>query len=87
MAVAGFMDGDVEVWSEGRVLHIKGSNRENAVAPRFTCSFYHKIPCSKYLDLDRAEANLLNGILSIKIPVEEERVEQRRYLLKKSERE
>lgn len=86
MAVAGFSEGDIEVWSEGRVLHIKGSNRGNEVASRFTCSFYHKIPCSKYLDLDRAEAGLLNGILSIKIPLEEERVEQRKYLLKKVEK-
>jgi len=85
MAVAGFGEENVEVWSEGKVLHIKGSNKENDVAPRFSCSFYHKIPCSKYLDIDRAEAKLVNGILSIKIPVEEERVEQRRYLLKKEE--
>lgn len=83
MAVAGFKEKDIEVWSEGKVLHIKGSNKENNVANRFTCSFNHRIPCSKHLDLESAAVKLEDGILSIQIPMEEERVEQRRYLFKK----
>lgn len=85
MAVAGFSEEDIEVWHEGKVLHIKGSNKENGVAPRFSCSFYHKIPCSKHLAVEKTEVDLKNGILKIQIPMEESTTEQKKYLFKARE--
>lgn len=71
VALAGFKEKDVNVWHEGQSLHIKGSNADNNVSEKFTCSFEHKFAAKDNLDLDAAEVDFSNGILSVKVPIKE----------------
>lgn len=73
MALAGFKKGDVKVYAESGLLHIEGDNTKNKeVAERFRSNFSHQFSYSKKLDVDKAEVSLDNGVLMIKIPVQEE---------------
>ena len=82
MALAGFKKDDVDVYSESGVLYIKGDNLKNKeVSERFKCKFSHKLPFPKRVNVDGAECSLEDGILTVKIPVQEE-VKNRKNLLK-----
>jgi HSP20 family molecular chaperone IbpA len=77
MALAGFTENDVKVWHDGHVLNINGSNRNNQeIADKFTCEFSHSIAISKNLELSKAEVSLINGILSIKIPINKDKTKK-----------
>lgn len=80
MALAGFTEEDVEVWHEGQTLHIKGSNQDRNVSEKFICTFYHKIPVGKGLDLTKTEVNLDNGLLDIQIPLSKKKENKRNIL-------
>jgi HSP20 family molecular chaperone IbpA len=83
MALAGFTENDVKVYSEDRVLHIEGNNTETkGLSDRFVCKFHHKIPCSSKLDLEATKVSLENGVLSIRIP-RLEKAKDRVYLFNK----
>jgi HSP20 family molecular chaperone IbpA len=70
MALAGFTDKDVKVWTTGQTLFIQGDNSENSsLSDRFCSTFSHQIKLSDKLDPTKAEVTLENGILSIKIPL------------------
>lgn len=70
MALAGFLDEDINVWHENNMLHIKGDNSmSEGISSKFRCKFHHKIPVKQDLDLENAEVSLKFGILSINIPI------------------
>jgi len=67
-AVAGFQEEDLNVWNEGRTIHVEGDNlKRDDVAEKFKCRFQRLIPLQESLDIEGAVVDLSDGILSIKV--------------------
>jgi len=73
MAVAGLSEKDVLVESDGQILYIKGDNSEKEIPDKFKCSFNHKLQIAKELDLTKTKVSLDNGLLTIFIPLAEDK--------------
>lgn len=73
-ALAGFREEDIKVSYEKNILSISGNNSQNVeVAPKFRCHFSHEIPVNKSLSLETSEVSFKDGLLTISIPVCEEK--------------
>lgn len=85
LAVAGFKEDDLQVYQQGRDLIVEGDNSHRAeVDQKWKSTFKKKISLQEKLDIDAAEVNLFDGILSIKIPLRQAHKEKR-YLLGKQD--
>lgn len=73
MAVAGFNADNLSVRNEDQRLIIEGDNTKADIAPKFKTRFKHQITIAKRLSVDKAEVSLENGILSIFLPINEEK--------------
>lgn len=72
MAVAGFTKDDIKVYIDNNVLYIEGNNEYNKEIPdKFKCNFKRQFPCRHNLDIKTAAVKLLNGILTVHIPLVE----------------
>ncbi len=84
-AVAGYSNEDLDITFSGDYLVLKMTTKAQSIQNKFKIihsgirkqdvNFRYYVPSDKY-DQNRVEANLANGILTIKIPAREE--EQRR---------
>ncbi len=70
MALAGFVEDDIKVWSENNVLYISGDNTANEdLQDKFKMSFMRQWALRKDLDSKKAQVGLKNGLLTIEIPI------------------
>lgn len=82
-ALAGFNKEEIKVWYEDNVLLLTGDNSQNdEILPKFRSSFSWKFPVSDKIDLEHAEVDFKNGLLSISLPVINP-VKKKTYLLGK----
>ena len=79
LAVAGYTENDLKVWYENHILHISGDNTEREISHKFKCKFDHSLNVHSGLDLSKSEVSLSMGILSIKIPINKYK-EEEKYL-------
>ena len=85
LAVAGFKEEDLEVYQQGRELIVEGDNSHRVeVDPKWKSSFKKKISLQEKLDIDAAEVEIFDGILSIKVPLHKS-LREKKYLLGKKE--
>ena len=81
LAIAGFKEEDLKVYQQGRELIVEGDNSHRIeVDQKWKSSFKKKISLQEKLDLDDADVNLFDGILSIKIPLHRS-LREKKYLL------
>jgi hypothetical protein len=73
IALSGFSDKDIEVYNQNNILHIKGDNthRHKDVSNKFINSFHYQIHCVETLYLSNSKVEFTNGLLRIKIPIQE----------------
>lgn len=73
VALSGFSDKDIEVYNQNNILHIKGDNthRHKDVSNKFINSFHYQIHCVEALYLSNSKVEFINGLLRIKIPIQE----------------
>ena len=83
LAVAGFKEEDIKIFYEQNNLYLEGSNQERDNVPdKFKVKFSYKIPVSENVDISAAEVSLLDGILTVSIPLIKPEA-KRTYLLNK----
>jgi HSP20 family molecular chaperone IbpA len=81
VAVAGFEEKDLKVWSEDNVLFVEGDNSSNEeVVNRFKNKFSWQIQTANDVDLDNVAISFKNGLLSLDIPIKTKE-KNKRYLL------
>jgi len=67
MALAGFQEDDIDVKVDEDYIYLRGDNtKRDNVHTRFLCSFSHKIPYNKKLDVKNTKVSLENGILTLR---------------------
>jgi len=70
LALAGFKPENIEVNHNGKTLHIKGNNNQHSyINEKFSCQFEKKFVVNDKMDLENIEAKLIDGILSVYIPL------------------
>ncbi len=72
VALAGFAEEDIKIFTEGRTITIAGDNlhRED-ISEKFRSSFSHVFTAKDTLDLEAASITLFNGLLTVTIPMGE----------------
>ena len=79
LAVAGFKEEDIKVYVDRNTLCIEGDNSKRDIPEKFKTSFIRKFPVKDQVQLEEASVSLVDGILSINIPVKKPE-ECRKYL-------
>jgi HSP20 family molecular chaperone IbpA len=89
-ALAGFREEDLEVYTEGEALFIKGDNRgensplfDGTYLSKFACAFEHRYATTEIMDLQNITTVHANGLLQVFIPVKEVEKPKRNILLGK----
>lgn len=87
-ALAGFRTEDLEVYTEGKALFIKGDNTGNnsplfdeTYLSKFACSFEHRYATTEMMDLGNITTTHENGLLQVFIPIKEVEKPKRNILL------
>jgi len=84
LAVAGYTSEDIKVYTQNNVLFIEGNNLERDEVPtKFKSKFKKTLPTKNNVDLVETQVDLVNGILTIKIPFTKPE-DNRNYLFGKS---
>jgi len=69
MAVAGFQDSDIRVYTQNGVLYLEGDNTQREEVPeKFRSKFIRTLPSKNNIDLDKTKVDLTHGILTVKVP-------------------
>lgn len=78
MAVAGYKEDQLKVYSKNKTLIIEGDNTKSKNVPdKFKSNFKRILPCKETVSLDKTKVDLEDGILTVKVPFhqpEEEKV-------------
>jgi HSP20 family molecular chaperone IbpA len=69
MAVAGYKDKDIKVYTQDNVLYIEGDNtKRDNVPEKFKSKFVRTLPSKGNIALDKTKVKLEDGILSVSVP-------------------
>lgn len=70
LALAGYSQEELKVYTEGSVVVIEGDNTKNEkISNKFQSKFERSISVTKYYDITKSEVDFDNGLLRIKIPI------------------
>lgn len=72
LALAGFKEEFIQVYTEGSVLVLAGDNRaDDSISAKFRCSFERSLSLTKYYDPSKTDVTFVNGLLTVFVPVAE----------------
>ena len=80
LAVAGYTNDQLKVYSKNNTLIVEGDNMEAEDVPdKFKSRFKRLFPCKDTVALENTSVDLLNGILTIKVPFHQPKEEVKRF--------
>ena len=69
MAVAGYKEEDIKVYTQDNVLYIEGDNTSREKVPeKFRSKFVRTLPSKGNIALEKTKVKLEDGILSVSVP-------------------